>query len=156
MDPRGLLLLLGWGIALLMGIAVICFCVFVCRRKSSSAAHKQQQQQQCSSSKEIELVHSDYIHLQTPHEEEKQLLLQRLQKGGFECPRALRLCIRELQIHLAAAEATHNALKQALQHKQNIFTNPPTLLIEAWLVHGELYPERDAEQYPNLGIHPKP
>ncbi|CDJ38584.1 NOT2 / NOT3 / NOT5 family domain-containing protein, putative, partial [Eimeria tenella] len=116
----------------------------------------QQQQMQ-----QLYLEHQQHLSQQQQplenFQEEKQLLLHRLRSGGLECTDTLRSCLQELQIHLTAQEGSSLSFKNALKHKPNFISNPPALLAELWLVHGDLYPDRSHENYPDLGKpNPKP
>ncbi|KAL8269938.1 hypothetical protein Esti_006126 [Eimeria stiedai] len=149
MDYRVVLFFLGWGVALLSVLALLIFCIFSCNRERRSSQNLKK------GLAEVALVTTKYERAQQSiedYEQEKKLLLDRLKGGGFECEGKLRRCLRELQIHLAAAEATSTSLHAALKHKKQINTNPPALLAELWLVHGDLYPDRSATTYPDLDI----
>ena len=149
MDYRVLLLLVGWGVALLALVLLVVLCIVACVKKRTAERDMKR------GLEEVEVVRTEFKRAQQSledYEEEKRLLLNRLKVGGFECRGTLRRCLRELQMHLAAAEANNMSLHAALKHKkESKSTNPPALLAELWLVHGDLYPDRTGEAYPDLG-----
>ena len=114
MDTHSLYMYVGWGVALLSVICLIVLCIIACRKKRRSETEIRR------GLREVEVVRTEYQRAQQSledYEEEKQLLLSRLKNGGFECHGALRACLRELQLHLAAAEASNKALQDAFHHK---------------------------------------
>lgn len=148
MESAVLLLYMGWGVALVAAVCLLLVCIVACSRERRSDRELKRNMQ------EVEVVRTEFQRAQQSledFEEEKQLLLSRLKGGGFECPAVMRRCLQELQIHLAAAELSNLSLKNALKHKPQIHTNPPALLAELWLVHGDLYPDRTGTAYPDLG-----
>lgn len=150
-NTDSLLSMLGWGVALLFFAAFALFVVVSCVRRRRTKKRLNTMKRDLS---EVQLVRAEYAKAQqslVDYEEEKQLLLARLSHGGAECQGTVRRCLREIQMFVALQTANNQALQSALRHKKPVCTNPPALLAEVWVIHGDLYPDRSGENYPDLG-----